>query len=113
METRQKGQRFVVLDPAQAPEHPYFPNRTLIDGLALGGGLLVGVFLAFARDMMDGTVKTQRELVDCVHAPLFGEIPWFRSIARSRSRRALSVLAAGGNLTLALGYLGLVAQALK
>src|SRR5215469_6964082 len=112
LETRQKGERFVLLDPAQPPEHPYFPNRPLIDGLALGGGLLIGVFLALARDMMDGTVKTQRELADCVQAPLFAEIPWFGSLARSRSRRALSVLAASGTVTLALGYLGLFAQAL-
>jgi len=112
VETRQKGERFILLDPAQPPEHPYFPNRPLIDGLALGGGLVIGVFLAFARDMMDGTVKTQRELADCVQAPLFAEIPWFGSLARSRSRRALSVLAASGTVTLALGYLGLFAQAL-
>src|SRR5262249_36529513 len=37
LEVRQKGERFLILDPAPVPDHPYGPNRPLI----LLAGLLV------------------------------------------------------------------------
>src|SRR5271165_6234015 len=104
VETRQKGERFVILDPAQPPEHAYGPNRLLIDLGGLLGGLGLAVFLVVMLEVADNTVKTQRELGDRLKVPVFGEIPWSTTRSRKRTSLAWSVLAAGANLILAIGY---------
>jgi polysaccharide biosynthesis transport protein len=53
LEQRWQGDRFRVLDPANLPERPYFPNRLLF---LLGGslvGLVAGLVLALTADLFD------------------------------------------------------------
>lgn len=113
VETRQKGERFILLDPAQPPEHPYLPNRPLIDGLGLVGGMAIALFLAFAIELLDGTVRTQRELAERLKISVFGEIPWLATDRKKKRVRSLSALAAGVNVVLALGYVSLLAAGLR
>jgi polysaccharide biosynthesis transport protein len=114
VETRQKGERFVILEPAQPPDHPFSPNRPLIDLGGLVGGLAAGLVLAIILELIDDTVKSPRELDNLFTVPVLGEIPW--SVARVSVRRKLiswSVIAAGANLALAVAYAGLLARALR
>lgn len=113
VESRQKGERFVILDPAVAPEHPYQPNRPLIDVLGLVVGLGLALFLVVLIEILNSTVKTQRELTDRLKAPVFGEIPWLMTKSSRRRRLLWTALALSGNAGLAAGYFGLLAVALR
>ena len=75
LETYQKGERFIVLDPAEVPEKPYRPNRPLIDAAGLATGFVLGIALALLLEMMDPTLRTVRELKALVPVPVLGEIP--------------------------------------
>jgi len=113
VEARQQAERFVLLDPAQPPEQPYAPNRVLIDSLGAVAGLVVALCLVVVLELLDSTVKTERELRARFKAPIFGEIPQLSTTSKSRRHRLWTALAATGNLVLALGYAGLLAAALR
>ena len=51
VETRQKGERFIVLEPAQTPTHPASPNRLLLDSAGLVGGFVFAVVLVFILEI--------------------------------------------------------------
>jgi polysaccharide chain length determinant protein (PEP-CTERM system associated) len=113
VETRQKGERFVILEPAQPPEHPYAPNRVLIDVLGLVVGVGTGLFLIFVKEMVDATVKTKRELADRLKAPVFGEMPWLATKSGKKRTLLRIAFALTGNLALVAGYAALFWTALR
>lgn len=75
LETREKSERFVILDSAQVPDRPYSPNRSMmrIGGLFLG--LLVGIGVALARDVVDDSVRNEREAEQILGAPVLSGVP--------------------------------------
>lgn len=108
LEARQKGERFVVLEPALPPDRPYEPNRPLINGVGFLAGILVGFLLAFVLEFTDSTVKTQREVTEQFPLPVFGEIPWLPTEAGLRRQHVRSFVAATANGVLALAFLAMV-----
>jgi polysaccharide chain length determinant protein (PEP-CTERM system associated) len=70
-----KGGYFRVLDPAYLPRRTIRPYGTLImmGGLALG--LVAGLASAFLADLLDRSVKSERELEELVPHPLLVTIP--------------------------------------
>src|SRR5271157_2231855 len=57
LESREKSERFVILDSAQIPERPWSPNRQII---MIGGtllGILVGMGVALGREVIDDSVR--------------------------------------------------------
>jgi polysaccharide chain length determinant protein (PEP-CTERM system associated) len=75
MERRQEGERFRVLDPANLPAKPSFPNRPLF-GLAGGGiGLALGLGLALAMEKSNKCVRTEHDIEFYLGAPPFALIP--------------------------------------
>jgi succinoglycan biosynthesis transport protein ExoP len=113
MESRQKGERFLILEPAQPPGKPYAPNRPLVDGLGLAAGLVMGVLLALGLEVLDTTVKTTREVIEKLEQPVFGEIAWIGTDVGKRRQRLRLLFAAGGNTVLMLVYLAVVAVSLR
>lgn len=108
VEIRQKGERFMIVQPAQPPARPYEPNRLLIDGAALPAGLGLAVLLAIVLEVMDGTVKTRREVTEKIAVPVMGEIPWLPTPRGSRRKRLQIMAAAGSSSLLALAYVAAV-----
>jgi len=113
VEARQKGERFVILEPAQPPTHPYQPKRLLIDLLALVAGLPIGVFAVIGLEMLDNTIKTEQEINDRLRVPVFGEIPWLQTPVNRRRHRFWTLIAASGNTILVCGYVALLALAIR
>jgi len=75
LESREKSERFVIIDSAQIPERPYSPNRPL---LMLGGvllGALVGLGVALGREVMDDSVRNEREAERILGAPVLTGVP--------------------------------------
>lgn len=105
LEIRQKGERFEVLDPAQVPYKPDFPNRPLFNLIGLTVGLLVGFVSALALEFLDTTVKTEREVVDLLGTPIFGEVPWLPTEAENSRGLFRTIYACAGTSALVAVYL--------
>jgi polysaccharide biosynthesis transport protein len=75
LESREKSERFVILDSAQIPERPYSPNRPLfvIGGLVLG--VLIGFGVAVAREILDDSVRNAGEAERILGAPVLSGVP--------------------------------------
>lgn len=79
LETPEDGHRpdarVVVEQHASIPDHPVIPKtaRNVVSGLALG--VLLGVGLAFLRDLTDNTVKDRQSVEAITNAGIVGTIP--------------------------------------
>ncbi len=71
-----------LLDRALVPESPVAPKVVvnLLIGLLLG--LVCGVALAFLREMMDSTIKTQEDVEDTLGLTFLGVIPTIKQANR-------------------------------
>lgn len=104
VEARQQGERFVLVDPAQPPEKPATPNRPLIDGIGAAAGLVVSLLVVAILELLNPAVKTEREVLERLKVPVFGEIP--RLTMKSHRRRFWSLGATPANLLFVVGYVG-------
>ncbi|MFZ0708071.1 MAG: GNVR domain-containing protein [Candidatus Korobacteraceae bacterium] len=87
MESRQKAERFVILDPAQVPEKPYSPNRPLLLAAGLIGGILVGIGFAAAVELTDESVHDSREAERILSRPVLTGIPEILTVKQQWSAR--------------------------
>lgn len=72
---QQEGEQFYLLDPANLPEKPSFPNRPLFALGGLVGGLGLGLGLAFALEMQDTSMRNERDVEFVLHLPVLAMIP--------------------------------------
>ncbi|HXD22389.1 MAG TPA: polysaccharide biosynthesis tyrosine autokinase [Gemmatimonadaceae bacterium] len=72
-----------VLDEAINPAPQGGSGSTLIYAVGMFSGLLVGVIVAFMRDWLDTTVRTERDLAAIVGVAVVGTIPNLQQQARS------------------------------
>jgi succinoglycan biosynthesis transport protein ExoP len=93
LEARQKGERFIILDPAPVPTRPFGPNRLLITFAGLIAGLCAGIGLAVGLEMLDQTVRSEHEAAHLLGLPVLAGIPQIYTVAQTRSRGIRFVLA--------------------
>lgn len=72
-----------VLDEAVNPARQGGSSETLIFAVAVFSGLLVGVAVAFLRDWLDTTIRTEKDLANIVGVAVVGIIPNLQQQARS------------------------------
>ena len=86
LEKDSKGERFSLIDPPQLPEKPNSPNRPAI--LLLGMILSMGGGVAYAGvlESLDSSIKSSKELVAVLKAPLLSVIPYIEN-AQDRGRK--------------------------
>jgi capsular exopolysaccharide synthesis family protein len=72
-----------MLDEAVSPSPQGGSSTTLIYAVGMFSGLLVGVFVAFMRDWLDTTVRTEQDLASIVGVAVVGTIPNLQQQARS------------------------------
>jgi polysaccharide chain length determinant protein (PEP-CTERM system associated) len=94
LEARQKGERFVILDPAPIPNQPSGPNRVIIGFAGLLLGLIGGVGSAIAIEMTDASVRSEHEAAELLGIPVLVGIPQMYTAAQMRSRRMKFAVAA-------------------
>jgi len=75
LERKQQGEQFRVLDPANLPDKPSFPNRPLFALGGVGGGMALGLAIAFVLEMRDTSLKTERDVEFTLHLPVLAMIP--------------------------------------
>jgi polysaccharide chain length determinant protein (PEP-CTERM system associated) len=93
LENKGQGERLELLDDASLPATPTKPNRYLVVGAALGIGLLLGVFVAGAREMKDTSLKNLKDARAYTNLPVLGTVPLLENDLVVRRKRRLAWLA--------------------
>jgi uncharacterized protein involved in exopolysaccharide biosynthesis len=75
LERKQEGEQLTVLDAANLPDKPSFPNRPLFALGGLAGGLGLGLGLAFLMEMKDTSFKTERDVEAVLQLPVLAMVP--------------------------------------
>ena len=75
LQRQQQGEQFRVLDPANLPDKPSFPNRPLFALGGLGGGLALGLGLAFLLEMQDSSIRSERDVEFALRLPVLAMLP--------------------------------------
>ena len=75
MESREKSERFVLLDSAPVPERPYAPNRPLLIICGMPFGILVGIGAALAGEALDDSVRSEREAERILGTSVLSGVP--------------------------------------
>jgi polysaccharide chain length determinant protein (PEP-CTERM system associated) len=101
LERKQQGEQFVVLDPANLPSAPSFPNRPLFALGGLAGGLALGVGLTLFLEMQDTSIRSERDVEFALRLPVLAMVPAIE--AASATRPAASGKNQPGSLQLEMG----------
>ncbi len=75
LERRQQGEQFRVIDPANLPERPSFPNRPLFGLGGLGGGLALGLGLVFILELRDKSLRSEQDVTMYLNLPTLAVMP--------------------------------------
>jgi succinoglycan biosynthesis transport protein ExoP len=82
LESRQKGEQFRVIDPANLPSIPVSPNRKTLLMLGALGGLLGGVGLVLGMDILRPRFHTREDIGAVLGLPVLATVPKVRGAAR-------------------------------
>jgi len=98
LERRQEGEQFHVLDPANLPNKPDFPDPLKFALGGLGGGLALGLGLAFLLEMRDTSLRTERDVEASLQLPVLAMVPANESLLGKRARPAVRRLVANSDV---------------
>jgi polysaccharide chain length determinant protein (PEP-CTERM system associated) len=87
LETKEAGERFVILDQAVPPVRPYAPNRPYIIGIGLALGLFGGIGAAVFLEMSDESVRHERDAGHIFGKPVLAGIPLIISDQQRAQKR--------------------------
>jgi polysaccharide chain length determinant protein (PEP-CTERM system associated) len=93
MERHQQGEQMRLLNPANLPDSPSFPVRWQFALGGLGGGLAIGMVLAFWLEMRDKAIRTESDVTAVMELPMLVSVPWIGPAAdhsEGRGRRSKS-----------------------
>jgi succinoglycan biosynthesis transport protein ExoP len=87
MEHLQQGERFRMLDPANLPLKPDFPNRVKFCGMGLAIGLALGVVVVGVFEFLDDRLHSEREITTLLQMTVISEIPEVLTPSDERSSK--------------------------
>jgi uncharacterized protein involved in exopolysaccharide biosynthesis len=96
----QQGEQFSVLDPANLPESPSFPNHPLFALGGFGGGLALGVGLAFLIATQDKSLRNERDIEFALRLPVLAVVPAIEPISGKNGRSLTSGSGSGTTIDL-------------
>ena len=76
LEHRQQGEQFNIMDSANLPEKPTFPNRPLFALGGMGGGLGLGLCLAYLMEMRDKALYNDKDIKACLGLMTLARVPY-------------------------------------
>jgi len=84
LEHHQEGEQFRVLDPANLPNKPAFPNRPLFALGGFGGGLGLGLAIAFLLEMKDTSMRSERDVEFTLRLPVLAMVPAIEPLSENQ-----------------------------
>lgn len=87
LEESQEGQQFRLVDPPSLPVKPSSPKRLKIALGGFGGGIALGLVLAFLMGLRDSSFHSEKSLVQSFSLPLVLGVPLVRTPLEQRVRR--------------------------
>ncbi len=76
MTNQSQGEQMIILNPANLPDSPSFPNRLFFAGGGLGAGLALGIGLALWLELRDQSIRTEADAEAALELPLLASVPW-------------------------------------
>lgn len=95
MEREQQGEQMTLLNQADLPDAPTFPNRLLFAGGGLAGGLALGFGLAMWLELRDQAVRTERDVLAVLELPVLSSVPWVGVEAADKNGKGKSRFGSG------------------
>ena len=92
LEARQEGEQLRVLDPANLPDKPSFPNRPMIALGGFGGGLALGLGLTLFLEMRDTSLRSERDVEFVLQLPVLAMIPSIEPLSRNNPAKLIKHL---------------------
>ncbi|MGE5644581.1 MAG: GumC family protein [Acidobacteriota bacterium] len=105
LERSSLGEALRQLDQASLPETPTKPKRLMVIGAGAAIGLLLGIFIAGAREMKDNSLKNLKDARAYTNLPVLGTVPLLENDLVVRRKRRLAWLAWS-----AASFLGILAM---
>lgn len=90
-ELSQQGEQLVLLNPADLPDAPSFPNPLYFAGGGLGAGFALGFSLAVWLEVRDRSIRTQADAEAAFELPMLVAVPWIvdTEVANGNGKRKL------------------------
>jgi polysaccharide chain length determinant protein (PEP-CTERM system associated) len=85
LQRRQQGEQFQLLDSANLPGKPTFPNPVIFAGGGFGGGLALGLALILLLEMRDKSLRTESDVEALLKVPILAMVPVMDK-AKSKAR---------------------------
>ncbi len=84
---QQMGEKLSVVDPPVIPDKPSWPDRWALLGIGVGGGLLLGLALALATELLLSPIRDPGRLSAILGVPPLGIVPVIEPATEERSTR--------------------------
>jgi len=89
LERHQQGEQFKILDPANLPDQPSFPNRPAFALGGLGGGLALGLAIAFLLESRDTSFRTEKDVEFALRLPVLAMVPSIEQLLDTKSKQSV------------------------
>src|SRR5579863_3345427 len=76
MNNQSEGERMFILNPANQPDSPSFPNRLLFAVGGLAAGLALGCGIAMWLELRDNAIRTEADAEAALELPVLAAVPW-------------------------------------
>jgi polysaccharide chain length determinant protein (PEP-CTERM system associated) len=103
LQRKQEGEQFTVLDPANFPGKPSFPNRPLFAIGGLAGGFGLGIALTLFLEMQDTSIRTERDVEFALRLPVLAIVP---AVEPASPGKAMPSIAEHSGLHMEIGAKG-------
>lgn len=92
LERRQEGEQFRVLDPANLPDKPSFPNKQLFALGGFGAGLGAAISLVLLIEILDTSLHSKQSVENVLQLPVLAMVPAMHKPSNKRGRESAVVL---------------------
>ena len=89
LERSQQGEQFRVLDPANFPSTPSFPNKLLFVAGGFAGGFALGLGLSLLLEMQDTSLRSERDVELALRLPVLALIPVIESNSKNATKKPI------------------------
>jgi polysaccharide chain length determinant protein (PEP-CTERM system associated) len=88
---RQQGETFKIMDAANLPEKPSFPNRPIFAGGGLAAGLVLGLGITMLLEFSDKAIRTDRDVESLLGLRTLAMVPVIGEEGRTGAGSAKTV----------------------